>query len=61
MIVSALIFNVVYLQIIYITCAAHVLHCMAEESRGQFISVEKCITNVKNTLESFESVLKIQF
>lgn len=44
---------------IHVTCAAHGLHRVAEEVRGQFKSVDKVIVNVKKTFRKAPSCVQL--
>lgn len=46
-VVYSVMLKALYSKMIHVTCAAHGLHRVAEEIRGQFKSVDKLIASVK--------------
>lgn len=55
MVKSATMLKALYSKMIHVTCAAHGLHRVAEEVRGQFKSVDKVIASVKKTFRKAPS------
>ena len=59
MVKSAKMLKALYSKMIHVTCAAHGLHRVAEEVRGQFKSVDKVIASVKKTFRKAPSRVQL--
>ncbi|KAL4120274.1 hypothetical protein QTP88_012996 [Uroleucon formosanum] len=59
MVKSGEMLKALYSKMIHVTCAAHGLHRVAEEIRGQFKSVDKLIASVKKTFRKAPSRVQI--